>query len=650
MYALPLVAALLGALAGQPGAGATLHCAMRREISPCTCTQNDPHTGTIIVHCNKINTFEDITRALTNKFSPETKIDLRVSYSQLPDFEDHSFRELGLSITKLWMTHDLLSDLKESVFLKLDLINFLCLSENLLPEMPRHILRHIPHVHTLDLSKNKITTLTKEDFKDIQEVDYIVLVGNEISRIDTDALPKALRRISLAGNHLVTLNGTLRDMEHMEWMLINNNTIQSLDNELPIKSKRIEYIHAPYNELQKLPQDLRLMPSLRSLYFYANKIQAIEGAIQKSSNLIRLTLADNLIKTLAEDEFEEAHSLEHLDIANNQLVSLNGSLRSLVSLRYLNLTGNHLPEFSLQEIKGLTKLSLIDLSYNKITQITGNLQEDFYNDTKVLELRLDHNYIHTLGSVLKGLHGLMRLNLSNNQLQQVSSDDLIGLDRLELLDVSYNHITSFLTSKRCLPSLEELIAHHNNVTILDKNLHGLPSLCTADFSYNNIKSVNQMVVSKSSCTINRVPSTLKIYLQDNPVLCDDRFFDLKATLERMNTRVIGTSKCSRPPTSFRTLNDIEPDTPVIVVAQMEKRVQMIDGREVQPPQFSYRRLGTIIGHVLPEREGGLPVLVEPPVTLPSENSNVVVKWPDERRDLQTLSEHLRLRDLNANTQ
>lgn len=72
-------------------------------------------------------------------------------------------------------------------------------------------------------------------------------------------------------------------------------------------------------------------------------------------------------------------------------------------------------------------------------------------ETRVLELRLDHNRILSLGGALMGLHGLLRLNLSNNQLQQISPDDLIGLEDLRLLDVSHNHITTLEeTSKVCL--------------------------------------------------------------------------------------------------------------------------------------------------------------------------------------------------------
>lgn len=102
---------------------------------------------------------------------------------------------------------------------------------------------------------------------------------------------------------------------------------------------------------------------------------------------------------------------------------------------------------------------------------------------------------------------------------------------------------------------------------------------------------------------------------------------------------------------MRALNDIVPqdDASVFVVAQMEGE------REPVPagPQYTYRRVGALIGQLLPEREGGLPVLVEPPVTLPPASTNVVIKWPDERRTAENahpLADHLRLRDLNASPQ
>lgn len=112
-------AALLCALSGPLGASGSLHCAMRREISPCTCRREEAGSGAIHVVCQRINNYEEIAKALTNKFSPMTKIGLDISYSQLPDFSTHSLRELGLKITRLKLNFDNLRQVYNFIFIYL---------------------------------------------------------------------------------------------------------------------------------------------------------------------------------------------------------------------------------------------------------------------------------------------------------------------------------------------------------------------------------------------------------------------------------------------------------------------------------------------------------------------------------------------------
>lgn len=63
-------------------------------------------------------------------------------------------------------------------------------------------------------------------------------------------------------------------------------------------------------------------------------------------------------------------------------------------------------------------------------------------ETRVTELRLENNLLKSLDGSLMGLHGLQRLNLSNNRLEKIAPDDLIGLDDLRVLDISHNRLTT----------------------------------------------------------------------------------------------------------------------------------------------------------------------------------------------------------------
>lgn len=117
-------------------------------------------------------------------------------------------------------------------------------------------------------------------------------------------------------------------------------------------------------------------------------------------------------------------------------------------------------------------------------------------------------------------------------------------------------------------------------------------------------------------------------IAENPVLCDERLYELLAVMESFSARVSGLSACPPLPTPNRpqALNDITPDTaPLIVVLPYEGAPR---------PPLGYRRVGAYMERVFPpEREGGLPVVVDPPVTLPPAPpaANVVVKWPDDKQ-------------------
>lgn len=63
-------------------------------------------------------------------------------------------------------------------------------------------------------------------------------------------------------------------------------------------------------------------------------------------------------------------------------------------------------------------------------------------ETRIVELRLDHNLLRTLDGALMGVHGLQKLNLSSNLLEKIAPDDLIGLEDLRILDVSFNRLTT----------------------------------------------------------------------------------------------------------------------------------------------------------------------------------------------------------------
>lgn len=330
--------------------------------------------------------------------------------------------------------------LPESSFRNLSQVEYLGLSENLLEEIPRHILNHMPYITTLDLGLCRIRKVYLEDLQTLKYLRHLVLVSNHLSMLERDSLPNTIRYLHLGRNNLTSLNGTLRELQDMEVLFINDNHLKSLDNELPSGSRRLMMIIAHHNELEHLPQEFRNLSHLDSLYFNDNKLVALDGVFKHGNNIQVLYAFKNKIEYLAEDEFLDVERMEVLDLGYNYIRSLNGSLKPLKSLRQANFTNNLLAEFSLNDIRGLKYLKVIDLSYNRIEKLSGKMENIVEPDSFIYELRLEHNLIKSLDGSMMGLNKLRVLSLSYNLLRVISPDDLIGLEELEILDISHNDL------------------------------------------------------------------------------------------------------------------------------------------------------------------------------------------------------------------
>ncbi|XP_044253859.1 insulin-like growth factor-binding protein complex acid labile subunit [Tribolium madens] len=568
-----LLLSILGLSVGIP------HCPMWKEIAPCTCRMDSTKLTTI--HCDKMTSYDQVVRLLKGHFAPEDRVSLKISFSKLDDLPYRAFNELNITIENLKLNHDGLGELAGDTFDGLNRVVFFSLADNLLGKVPEHLWKRMPGVRTVDLGRTKIKTLSGSSFKDLP-VQCLVLAGNSISQMDQDSFPKEVQRLHIGRNNLKTLNKTLTNLSDLIWLFANSNELTDLEGELPLDAKKLKMIHFSNNKIEKLPQQLKSLTYLESLFFQYNHIQSLDGTLGKARKLVRVVLEHNNIKTLTKEDFTENEILESLILGHNEITSLNNSLLNLKNLNFLNMTFNHLSEFSFQEIVGLQELKSIDLSYNRIKTLIGPATNLVEWNIKLTELKLDHNEIESLDGALSGLPELLRLNLSFNKLRRISPDDLIGLDQLRLLDVSHNYLTTLEeTSKTFLPRLEELRASHNYLTILERDFHGLPVLCHADLSNNQIVALGRDLVSKTRCKIGHgvhegTWDTLKIYLQDNPILCDAALPEIMSSMEINHTRIYGVSHCppmseqpvtSKPNAFLGYIPETTPSLPAVIASQ-----------------------------------------------------------------------------------
>nr|XP_023018896.1 leucine-rich repeat-containing G-protein coupled receptor 4 isoform X2 [Leptinotarsa decemlineata] len=446
----------------------------------------------------------------------------------------------------------------------------------------------MPIINTLDLGRTNIKSLRKSSFADLPQLECLMLAGNQISQLESHSIPPQIQRLHLGRNSISDLNGTLRNLSELFWLFVNSNNLTNLDGQLPRTAPNLNYIHASHNRLEKVPNQLKNYPALESIFLFNNRLKSLDGAFSKNDKLLRIVLENNQLNTLTQADFPASMNLESLLLGNNEIYTLNNSLVNLRRLHFLSLTKNQIVEFSFQEVANLKLLRSIDLSYNKITTLVGPTPNLVEWNIKLNEIKLDHNQIETLNGALSGLSELLRLDLSYNRLKRISPEDLIGLEQLRLLDISHNQLTTLEeTSKTYLPRLSELRASHNYLTILEKDFHGLPVLCHADLSSNQIVAIGKDLTAKTRCTIEHgvhegTWDTLKIYLQDNPILCDAALPDIMSIMEINHTRIYGVSHCpplseqpttSKPTAFFGYVPETTPLLPAAISANSGNALQ-----------------------------------------------------------------------------
>lgn len=309
-------------------------------------------------------------------------------------------------------------------------------------EVPRHIFKHTPRLGTLDLGSQHIRRVGIDDFSMLHNLGHLVIARNDLTEIDQNAIPHKIHNLHLGHNKLTSLNGTLRELDYLEVLFINNNQLTTLEDELPKGAKRISMILANYNMFRVIPKEIKAYPKMNSVYFTNNDLRSLDGVFRHSRLLEILHASRNVIEELASDEFEDCEQMSTLYLEFNKIRSINGSMLSLKKIKAANFSHNELTEFSLNEIRGLRSLGILDLSHNRIERLSGKLENTVEPDLFVLELRLEHNYLHRLDGATMGLNRLQSLNLSHNRLNYISPDDLIGLEELKILDVSHNLLQS----------------------------------------------------------------------------------------------------------------------------------------------------------------------------------------------------------------
>ena len=424
----------------------------------------------IIENTQSLNIFEWINLAHTNtnisfdRFLSNSTIyvDISFNYFEWNDFK--MFNVLGI---------------------KLDTLK---LRQTNLQQMEQIDLSKLVNLKQLDLSFNNLTYLNSNSFEFNGNLEYLDLSWNKLYEFSV-ILPK-LRYLNVENNQINVTNEYLFDYFYIDTLKMGNNRLEKyplfdttqINN---INAESFQNIYLNQNQLTQLLPFTFIFGKLKLANFDTNKISFIET-----------------------DAFLNCRSLEYLSLANNRLTNISeNNFHFLFSLIHLNLSSNEIDFIENNSFRNLNKLESLDLNYNCLVLIEDDL---FFGLTN-----LDYLYLLTRQN---------ELNLTSQSLRHLPNISTIVLNE------------SLIEKNKCLFMNEmdrDVRRNVSNKFIFYKSIN----LITNDFLFEeNLKN---------KCALIFHLFQFKIHFNLKTDHDNDLFFDAceKELIERENSFVNNKRKC-----------------------------------------------------------------------------------------------------------
>ncbi|KAE8625331.1 hypothetical protein XENTR_v10006231 [Xenopus tropicalis] len=395
---------------------------------------------------------------------------------------------------------------------------------------------HLPNLTLLDLSTNFIKVADFSLFPKFKSLQTIILSNNKISP-SSEANIDSCSASQVSSGHYIgrtfqevhyfeydenARKCKAKDKENFTFKLFLNESCQAYGQSLDLSQNNIFFVKAT---------DFTNLSFLKCLNLSGNAIsQTLNGSEFRNLNRLKyLDFSNNRIDLLYSTAFQELTELEVLDISNNDhyflaegithVFNFTKNLEKLTKLMMNNnqistSTNRHLVSQSLRilEFKG---------NYLNILWKDGDTRylNFFKNLNKLYKLDISENSLTFVPpGVFEGMPpDLLELYLARNKLKTFSWDKLHLLEKLSVLDLSNNYLTTVPRElSNCTSSIKKLILSNNKIKKLTPFfLRGSVSLKYLDLSDNLIQNIGH-----SSFPEDVLDNLTELLLQGNPFKCN----------------------------------------------------------------------------------------------------------------------------------
>lgn len=324
-------------------------------------------------------------------------------------------------------------------------------------------------------------------------IQRLVIQNNKIKTIDSSMqFYGDLNYLDLSSNHLFSIPPrTFAFQAKLQELHLNHNKISSISNHTFTGLQVLTTLNLRGNLLDELHNHVfSTLPKLSELNLGQNRIARInQEAFAGLQNLRILYLDDNELIVVPSDTFPPLISLVQLHLGINAISIIQSrAFESLTNLHMLNLKGAGLSNLSIDAFAGLeSTIQTLDLSDNQLQRIPT---EEINSLVKLEELSIGQNQFQVIAAgAFNGLGKLRRIDISGpSKLQQIQSGAFATNQNLESIMIASNKELSDIEDNALsgLPQLKHVTLRGNALTELSENIAGWKKLETFDVSDNPI--------------------------------------------------------------------------------------------------------------------------------------------------------------------
>lgn len=440
------------------------------------------HTTYLTILCNNVMLQSDLAN---NSFEHLRGLrSLRIEYCKLnrvPLTAFHGLVGLKRLTLKTYNTdrgHSTLR-IQPMSFRPLKIVESLDLAENNIESLPHSVFCGLKHLRFVNLSRNAFTNVLDTGFS-----------------VESRCSP-ALRELELAHNKFQVLSEySFASLIRLEELRLEHNNIARVEPTALAGLTELERLDIAHNTLIALPSKLfQTTPKLSELYLRNNSLSALPPRLFSGLRVLTvLDLAHNQLSTLEWLRPEAPTGLSLLsvvDLSYNRITRLDSSdLRALVNVQTIQLQNNLIDHIGDNTFAALENLQTLVLSYNRLKSLNALMMVGLKS---VMTLQLDYNRITTIQpNAMRNISMLQELNLAGNRLSSVPAA-VSSLKMLRSLDLSENEIHDVTNaSYQGLTQLYALNLMGNKIGSISQGaLSNLASVRILNLARNGIQTIEQ---------------------------------------------------------------------------------------------------------------------------------------------------------------